>query len=518
MGNSASTQATFNRLDLAILLENVSPAWCQAQLSTNGYARNITVSGNLGGLVCAGSTVPPAWVLDGEGSRLATFSHLRVPDSASYVVEYRHPETGEDLWEFVDDIQPGAHSYRAPDHVEGCGERGMCSGSMTVKGIEYGVSFTGKLAALLCGDFPLAPPPLGGPDPYGAGALSGLRNVDLSINSTVGIHQPNDGLEFTLVVGTDRTIIWPGYLGGSNWEEYDRRSGDPEAGPAWAHACSSRCASCRTRCTGDCYAELMSDLRLDAILAPPPSKHRAENQRAARHSWMEMRSDGVPPHLKIGPRIQHEALPKPVSLSVARDGPYEYLGKDASAAAREKLQERTEPVIDICERLTDPANPDGSGAKERAGPGASAAESLLGIRDGQVVDGGAAARILDLGGTKNVSDVVFGGAGAGSTADSALDTACNVALGTVEFGYDPDSEAGRAIEAWRKTLTGEGLSTKEWSRLWQDYPAKFPVIRQILGLATGETTIGINENHPLIKAIKYYVSTPVPCKAPSGQD
>ncbi|PHH66727.1 hypothetical protein CDD81_5859 [Ophiocordyceps australis] len=526
MGNTAST-VSVHRLDLGILLQNISPAWCSAQLMTNGYVRNVTISGTLGGLVCDETTVVPAWVLDG-GGRLATFSHLRVTDGAGYVVSYPQSETNEIYSEFIDDIQPGSKASQTGGPVEVCGEEGMCTGSLFVGGTEYWVSFIGHLGALLCGDYSLAPVPLGGLSDYGLGFLTGLRNIDLSINSTLGIHHEHDNQKATFVVGQNRTMVWRGWLSGSNWRRYSLDA--DEAAPSWSYYCSSGCASCPTRCHGDCYGELTSELTLDAIQGQPPSRQLSENQEIARRSWIILGANTDEALVHIIPRPEIEALPTPErltsdeQLTAVLGGPFEFdLTLDLN-----NLKHRVEPIKGICRSLLDPVTTKALAKGKAAGDtvtgvsrGAAGAEALLGIKNGRVLSNGAAARILSQGGAKEVSGVVFAGGSAGGAASGvtsaiitelSIKTACGLILGTTKVAYNPDSEAGRGIEAWRKTIAGEGLSTKEWSQLWQNYPSQFAIIRYIIGLANGEVTVGINHDHPLLKAIKYYVRTLVPRK------
>ncbi|RCI11361.1 hypothetical protein L249_7135 [Ophiocordyceps polyrhachis-furcata BCC 54312] len=493
-----------NRLNLGILLNNVSSASCAATLETNGYVRGITVSGILGGLVCAGTTVPPAWVFDGNGSgRVATISHLRVPDRAGYAVWSGRHDGNESYWEFIDQVRPGSNYRQTPDWADGCGDKGICTGSLTVRGgTRYGVSFTGDLGIILCSNFTLAPAPVdGGPGNDGPGVLTGLRSVDISTDSSVGIHQLSDGEPSTLVVGQNRTIVWPGWLNGSNWR-------DRSEGASWRHHCSSSgCASCRTRCSGDCLGEMTSDLTLDELLGRRPG------DKVARQSWHTLPPDVVPSSVEILPMPRLEALPV-LEARVSPWLPSLLCCFDYALSPPPAGDELTGLMTELCQLLTTVATDDvsmagkrGAGAVVGGSQAATGAANLLGIRKGRVLSNGAAARILAAGGGQ-------GGGAAGAVvvpliSNLALQTACGLITGTTEVKYDADSEAGRAIEAWGKMIAGEGLSTREWAKLWRDFLTTSPWLRQLVGLATGETTVGINQHHPLMRAVRHYNSRPI---------
>ncbi|RDA88449.1 hypothetical protein CP532_6681 [Ophiocordyceps camponoti-leonardi (nom. inval.)] len=510
-----------NRLNLGILLHNVSSTSCAAMLETNGYVRAITVSGALGGLVCTRTMVPPAWVFDGDDSgRIATFSHLRVPDSGGHAVRYEGKHGNDSYWEFVDDVQPDADYQKTADPADDCDKEALCVGSLAVGGgYEYGVSFTGNLGAMLCNNFTLAPAPVDGDGPgnKGSGALMGLKNVDISAESSLGIHQVIDGEPLTLVVGKNRTIVWPGLLNGSNWRDYEGKSDDYDAE---RHHCSSDCASCPTVWSGDCLGEMTSDLTLDELLERPPFSDRAENQKAARNSWHRLPPDVMPPTFKIYPIPQYETLPVPEARIIGRltSLPWRYNPGFSGPPAM------VEPVKELCQLLTAIAAADitwagqrGVGAAFGGSKAATGTGALLGIRNGRILAHGPAARIIAAGGAKEVTGAIFAGATAGGIAgavvapiisDLAVRTACGLIVGTVEVKYDPESEAGRAIEAWGRTVAGDRVSTKEWAKVWKDFVGMFPGIRQLIGFTTGKTTLGINRDHPLIRAIDYYTSKP----------
>ncbi|RDA91146.1 hypothetical protein CP533_0454 [Ophiocordyceps camponoti-saundersi (nom. inval.)] len=406
-----------NRLNLGILLNDVSAASCPAMLETNGFLRGVTVTGTLGGLVCNGATVPPAWVFDGDdGGKMATFSRLRVAENAGYVVRYGQRGVNESYWEYIDEVQPGSRYKQTPESDGDCGDEGVCIGSLTVNGTEYGVSFTGNLGVMLCNNFTLDPAPVDG--------------------------------------------------------------------------------------------------------GPTNNGDRAESQEVARRSWHTL-----PPYManessvKILPNPQSEALPV---LEARGDG------FTLAWIVEKDFNERLEPMKEICLILTAINHQDLTitgtripGAVIGGTHGATGAAALLGIENGRVLVGGPAAKILLAGGAKEVSGAIFAGAGAVGTvgavvapvvSDLALKTACGIITGKTQVRYNPNSEAGRGIEAWGRLISGQGLSTKEWVDLWQGFPTKFPIIRQLIGLGTGETRVGINHNHPLLRAIKYFVSALVPLK------
>ncbi|KAK4084915.1 hypothetical protein Purlil1_10135 [Purpureocillium lilacinum] len=179
------------------------------------------------------------------------------------------------------------------------------------------------------------------------------------------------------------------------------------------------------------------------------------------------------------------------------------------AEPRVVSQDKHEVVSAVCEFLVGTAPPAGAASAGAGSAKASVdgAKTLLGIaKNGQVLQGGAAARvILAAGGSgKEIVGVVMGAGAAGAVAggiigylftELTIKTACGLALGTTTVGYNSKSEAGRAIDAWRKTFAGEGMSTEAWKRLW----TRIPLSGIVKGIAGGTIKPGINRKHPLMK-------------------
>lgn len=139
-----------------------------------------------------------------------------------------------------------------------------------------------------------------------------------------------------------------------------------------------------------------------------------------------------------------------------------------------------------------------------AGPGQEAVANLVGIGpDGLAEQGRAAYRVIVAagGGAEETSSAVGAGGTTGYLfSNLTIHTACGLALGTIDVGYNVDSGPGRAFEAWRKVLVGEGLSTEQWSKLWNDVPLSASSNQAV----AGEIQPAVDKKRP---AAKLEVST-----------
>ncbi|RCI07400.1 hypothetical protein L249_1366 [Ophiocordyceps polyrhachis-furcata BCC 54312] len=535
------------RLSLGILLHEVSKKSCSADLAINGFTMTAKVSGKLGGLVCDGGKRPPAWIFD-DGGLVSTISHLTVPSTGGYVFR----PTGKSK-------RPKKHVLDNPrlgwdgDHLAMFTEKRdeqrqkVCLGSLrSGNGSQFQVSFQGRLGTVLCSGFLQLPRVR--TTTNRTGWIVGLGGLQLSRNSTVGIHRTL--ADETLVVGVNRSVVWPGLLDGSNWGREDVYLEEAGKNPNdWSDFCSSRCAGCTTPLMANCKGELTTTFPIQDVMEKP-AMNSSMCRRLARLSWVGLRSEYLMPEHRIESYVRpecedelgHDCLPelprRPVNDSL--------LGEDERAIAQGEappsfnalmksyglfwLEEASpkrgvmgsyatiltviEAILESChvtrEESIATLSAMGIGMPHGIYYGRRGAESVMGVKQGHaVVEGAAAARLIAAGGLKELASMTAAGGTVGMMggaiisslyADLIIATVCGLVLGTTQVGYNHDSEAGRGIDAWKRKLTGREVGGSEmWDRLW----SLFPLSNIVDGLVEGNITVGINRKHPMVKLFTF---------------
>ncbi|RDA93839.1 hypothetical protein CP533_6397 [Ophiocordyceps camponoti-saundersi (nom. inval.)] len=486
------------RLSLSILLHDVSKKSCTVDLAINGFTISANVSGKLGGLVCDGGTTPPAWIFD-DGGIVSTISHLTVPQTGGYVFRpaKRSRFSRRPRKDIVDSLRPG---WDDADLVTKFTEkrdelrRTVCLGSlMSGRGGQFQVSFTGRLGTILCSG--LLQRPRVRTTTNKTGWIVSLRGLQLSRNSTVGIHRTLS--DETLVVGVNRSVVWPGLLDGSNWGSEDETYVEALRSPNdWSDFCSSRCADCTTPLLANCKGELTSSFSIYDVMERPAETNSSMCRRLARLSWVSLRSEFLMP--------QHEIH----SYGLFWLG--EATAKRHAIGSYATILTILEAILDSCQVSREESiatlTAMGIGMPQGLHYGRRGAESVMGVKRGhKVYRGAAAARLIAAGGLKEVAGLTAAGGSVGLVggaiisslyADLIIDTVCGLILGTTQVGYNHDSEAGRGIDAWKRKLSGKEVGGSEmWNRLW----SLFPLSQIVDGLVEGNITVGINRKHPMVK-------------------
>ncbi|RDA85324.1 hypothetical protein CP532_4971 [Ophiocordyceps camponoti-leonardi (nom. inval.)] len=548
---------TLVRLSLGFLLHEVPNKSCSVDLAINEFTITANVTGKLGGLVCDGGKTPPAWIFD-DGGLVSTISHLTVPSTGGYVFHpsqinrvSRSPKT-----QIVSNLQLGWEDDIISMFTEKRDEQRqrICLGSiLSKKGSEFQVSFAGRLGTVLCSG--LLQRPRVRTTTNRTGWIVSLRDLQLSRNSTVGIHRTL--ADETVVVGVNRSVIWPGLLDGSNWGqgedelppgEAEKKKKNPND---WSDFCSSRCASCTTPMMANCKGELTTTFPVYDVMERPPMMNTSMCRRLARLSWVSLRSEYLMPQHKIESFVRrecedelgHDCLPelpqRPVSKTMGNQSLADgrraipqgeppppsfsammrgyglfWLGE---ASAKRQVIGSYASVLTVIEALLDSCHVSreesiatltamGIGMPHGLHYGRRGAESVMGVKQGRkVIKGAAAARLIAAGGLKEVASMTAAGGTVGLVggaiisslyADLIIDTVCGLVLGTTQVGYNHDSEAGRGIDAWKRKLTGGEVGGSEmWDRLW----SLFPLSQIVDGLVEGNITVGINRKHPMVK-------------------
>ncbi|PFH57951.1 hypothetical protein XA68_14345 [Ophiocordyceps unilateralis] len=564
------------RLSLGILLHEVSTKSCVVDLAVNDFTVGANVSGKLGGLVCQGGATPPAWIFD-DGGTVSTISHLTVARTGGYVFRpAKSSPSGTRAARIVDELRPGwydADNAKFTEIRDAEGES-VCVGSLIYGKTVWKVSFQGHLGTLLCST--LFQRPRVRTLTNETGTITFLRDLQLSPNSTVGIHRTLS--DETFVVGVNRSVVWPGLLDGSNWGQSASLRVAEENPNAWSYFCSSSCAECTTPALANCQGELLSVYPIHDVLKRPTSS-ASTRRRMARSSWVSLRSEYLMPELEIVSYVRPncddelgldclpvfpqrplqnktiealakdefladgEAIPRGGSLFEGEPLPTAeavYRGHGGSdlwrvAAARRHavgiyaaILTVIEAILETCEISQEDSIASltamGIGMPQGTYYGRRGAERVMGIKHGKAVTrGSSAARVIAAGGIKEVASLAASGAGLGLTGgalissmytDLVIDTTCGLLLGTVHVGYDRDSEAGRAIEAWKRKLSGREIGGSEmWDKLW----SRFPLTHVIDGVVAGNITVGLNRKHPMVKLFVSF-STGIPGAArPKGK-
>lgn len=276
------------RLSLGILLHEVATRSCVVELAINGFILKAGVTGKLGGLLCSDGSSAPAWIFT-EGGSLSTISHLSVPSTGGYVFhQARKDPSGLREAQVVDELLPGWNNQIVDQFAQKRDEQleSICIGSLMTGESRFKVSFGGQLGTLLCSGLVQRVPRVRTLSNE-CGFMTLLRNLQLSRHSTVGFYRESS--DETLVVGLNRSVVWPGLLDGSNWGESASlliADKDPDA---WSYFCSSRCATCTTPLLANCKGELVPSFATQGILQRP-----SMNVSTSRE-WVTVRSENVVP-------------------------------------------------------------------------------------------------------------------------------------------------------------------------------------------------------------------------------
>ncbi|PHH70249.1 hypothetical protein CDD80_6150 [Ophiocordyceps camponoti-rufipedis] len=284
------------RLGLGILLHEVATRSCVVELAVNDSVLMANVTGKLGGLVCNDGSSAPAWVF-GEGGSLSTISHLSVPRTGGYVFHHaRRDPSGLRKAQVVDELLPGWTNQAVDQFAQKRDEQleRICIGTLKAGTSRFKVSFGGRLGPLLCSGLNQRVPRVRTLSNE-CGFMTFLLNLQLSRHSTVGFHRQSS--DETLVVGLNRSMVWPGLLDGSNWGESASLRVADEDPNAWSYFCSSRCATCTTPLLANCKGELVPSFATQGILQRP-----SMNVSTFR-KWVSVRSENLTPDDRTAPYV-----------------------------------------------------------------------------------------------------------------------------------------------------------------------------------------------------------------------